>query len=223
MATYRYVAHDIAHDLKQLYDEAQINLASIVYWMHIVGDFYKRQRIDRYDAYQYLNVLSDVIPTVSGGKSFLTLPSFYDLLYDKGINYIEVVSGTAIDRFSRITVSQLGRIRKSKEEVPSITNRCFYVEGHKLYLMPTLTNTDKVTVGLYTSFDTTAVISLDDEFVFPQDMIPRLKADLLNMGRLVLSMPDNALNDGTANPSQRPSLPTQQVTAPADETQQQNV
>lgn len=221
MATYRYIAHDIAHDLKQLYDDAQVNLASIAYWMHIVGDYYKRIRIERYDAHQYLSTIRGVTPTVDADGTYITIPAVYDFQRDKGVDYVEIVVGGKILRCSWTTVSQLGRIRVSKEEAPSATNPVCYLDAHRLYLLPGNLTYTSCTLGLYTSFDTTKTIKLDDEFVFPQDTLPRLKADLLNMGRLVLAMPENAVNDGTSQPTQKASIPNQPVTAPADETQQQ--
>lgn len=221
MATYRYIAHDIEHDLKQLYDDAQINLASIAYWMHIVGDYYKRLRIERYEAHQYLNRIKNATPTVDEDGTYFTIPQVYDFQRDRGVDYVEVIISNKTFRCSWTTVSQLGRIRVSKEETPTSTNPVYYLEGDRVYLLPSDATYTSCSLGLYTSFDTAKALNLDDEFIFPQDLLPRLKADLLNMGRLVLAMPENAVNDGTAQPTQKASLPNQPVTAPADETQQQ--
>lgn len=214
MATYRYVAKDIEKDLKQLYDDAQISLASIAYWMHIVGDYYRRIRIEKYNAHQYLNIFNTNLTTSDDVGSFINVPPIYDYQLDKGIDFLEIQVGGVFVRCSYVTLAQLGRITKIPEEVPTNTNPVFYMVGHRAFVLPKQPQGTICNAGLYLAFETTKVINLDDEFEFPQDMLPRLKADLLSMGRLVLSMPDNAVNDGSAAPTQRGSLPNQPVTSP---------
>jgi len=54
---------------------------------------------------------------------------------------------------------------------------------------------DSVEVGLFSTFDPTTPPNLDEEFNFPNELIPVLQRQVLDIGRFVLQIPAERIND----------------------------
>lgn len=224
MNTYRYIANDIRTSLKQIYDDAEISLSLVVYWMHIFGDALKKQHIEKYSSGAFLSIFRSVPVERDVDANmpypFVELPQgIYDYDLDKGIEYITYPYAYTRNReqmvghikFTRTTFNALERLNMREEERPSPSNPYFVRSGERVYLVGVeRVNLLTVEMGLSTTFDVTAAISLDDPFDFPEHLLPLLRRQILEMGRFVLMVPDNLRNDGTSQdiegtvPSTRP-------------------
>ena len=112
--------------------------------------------------------------------------------------------------FTRTSPSKAARLYFREDEKPLPSNPYFYRVGDRLYFLGTETlNLSSVELGLKTSFDPTDVnMDIDQDFEFPQDLLPLLKRQILDMGRFVLQVPEDLLNDGSG---QVKPLPTQKL------------
>lgn len=226
MATYRFVANDIRTSLKQMYDDADISITLVVYWMHVFGDRLKKLHIDKYSSGAYLSRFIGV-PIEHDDPDpypFIIIPQrVYDYDKDKGIGYITYNSSISVGgepvlgsvEFQRTTPSGLKFLYLREEERPSPDNPYFYRVQDKLYLVGVeRINLLTVEVGLYTAFDpsvfNSSTFSLDNIFDFPEHLLPLLRREILEMGRFVLMVPDNVINDGSGQDTQN-QIPSAKV------------
>ena len=224
MATYRYVANEVKFALKQTFDDADIKLPMVVYWMHVIGDRFKKLHIEKYSSGAFLSIFRDVPVEQDEGipYKFIELPSrIYDFHRDEGVEYISYHHSVSLWgqhpltglKFTRVAPNDLEFLYYRKEEKPSPKNPYFYRAGDRLYLVG-VENLfiPMVEVGLYTTFDPSRVINLDDTFDFPEHLLPLLTREILNLGRFVLMSPSNMVNDGTSKDfesgSQSPRVPS---------------
>jgi hypothetical protein len=223
MATYRFVANDIRTSLKQMYDDADISLVLVIYWMHVFGDRLKMLHIGKYSSGAFLSRFT-AVPVERDDPDpypFITLPQrIYDYDKDKGIGYITYDSSISVGgepvlgsvEFQRTYPSALKFLYSREEERPSPDNPYFYRVGDKVYLVGVeRVNLLSVDLGLFTTFDPTIfsspTFSIDNTFDFPEHLLPLLRREILEMGRFVLLIPDNVNNDGSGqvNPGEVPS------------------
>jgi hypothetical protein len=124
--------------------------------------------------------------------------------------------------FTRTTPSKSARLYFRDEERPVPTNPYFYRLNKNIYLLGVESvEVSAVEVGLKTSFDPLAVaLDFDQEFQFPSELLPILKRKILDLGRFVLSVPSDLLNDGTGLQSK--SMPTQKLVSVNDRPQDYN-
>lgn len=236
MNTYRYVANDIRTSLKQIYDDADISLALVVYWMHIFGDALKKQHIEKYSSGAFLSIFRSVpvekdIDT-NMPYPFITLPQgIYDYDLDRGVDYITYPYSYTEGRkqmvgnvkFTRSNFNALERLNMREEERPSPSNPYFCRAGERIYLIGVeRINLMTVEMGLKTTFDVTSAITLDDPFDFPEHLLPLLRRQILEMGRFVLMVPDNLRNDGTSQDIEN-AVPSTRAMGSAIQPQQQQV
>lgn len=210
MATYRYAANEIKYALKQNFDDADITMSLVVYWMHVIGDRFRKLHIEKYSSGAFLNVFRDVPVEQDEAVpyKFIELPArIYDYHKDEGVNYISYHHSVGLlglhplsgVKFTRVDPNELELLYYRKEERPSPSNPYFYRVGDRLYLVGIESiNIRYVELGVFTTFDPTRVINLDDVFDFPEHLLPLLTREILNLGRFVLMSPGNQVNDGTS-------------------------
>ena len=219
-ATLRYIVYDILRDFKQNNAGAEISEYQLTYWVIVHADRLKKQHIQKIDSGQFLNVFdvnievnNDLSSSLSGRK-YITLPqSIYDFDLDKGISYITFdQDGGDLPEFSTITFGrttpgEAKRLYFREEEEPSATNPYFYRIGNLIYFLGIEDESvDSVEVGLYTAFDpTSSSLDIDQPFDFPQDLIPILKRQILDLGSWAMMVPKDMVNDGQSNQGQIPS------------------
>ncbi len=207
MVSLRLVVYDILNDLKQIYDDADLTPYKVFYWVMIHADRLKKQHMEKIDSGAFSTpFILTVNVEPDNGRNYFTLPaSIYDIDKDGAIDYITYTPAVDLSlptfasvTFTRTTPSKAGRLYFREEETPAPDNPYFYRQGDKIYLLGVeQINLTEIEVALKLSFDPTdTTIDLDDEFDFPSDLIPILKRQLLDMGRFVLNIPKDAINDG---------------------------
>jgi hypothetical protein len=229
--TYRYVVYDLLNDLKQMYDDADITPFKVLYWVMVHADRLKKQHIEKVDSGAYSTRFDvPVVVDQVNGRHYITLPGqIYDYDKDKGVDYITYDHSVDPDipvfasvGFTRTTPSKAARLYYRDDERPSASNPYFYRQGERLYFLGTEEiNLTSVEVALKLSFDPTSLtMELDDPFEFPSDLIPTLKMQILNMGRFVLQIPRDLINDGAG--AQNKQMPTQKLISVNQPEQQVN-
>jgi len=230
MVTYRYVVYDILNDLKQIYDDAGLTPFKVFYWICIFADRLKKQHIDKISSGAYVSpftVAITVEPT--NGRNYFILPlTIYDFDKDGGVDYIAYspnidlsLPGFSSVTFTRTTPSKAARLYFREEEVPTPSNPYFYRLSDRIYLLGVeQINITEVEVGLKTTFNPSDItLDIDDEFPFPADLLPLLKRQILDMGRFVLNIPSDKINDGNGFDSK--IMPTQKLISVNDPDLQQ--
>lgn len=206
-ATLRYIVYDLLRDFKQAFSEASISEYQLTYWVLVHADRMKKQHIQKLDSGEYIHIFDVEIEADSSkdDRRYLPMPArVYDFDLDKGIafiNYYPTDDNTPTDiiTFSRTTAATIRLLYFRGEETPSLTNPYFYRVNDKLYLLgvDALTYPTALEVGLYSTLDPTDLtLDIDQDFDFPQDLIPVLKRQVLDMGLWVLNVPSDLVNDG---------------------------
>jgi len=209
-ATLRFVVYDLLGDFKQLYDDADISPFKMTYWVLVHADRLRKQHIEKHDASAYLqrfDVPVRVNPTT--GRNYFELPvGIYDMPNDAAIKYITYapeidlhvpVLGSVV--FTRTTPTKARRLYFREDERPSPSNPYFYRENKYVILLGIeQLNITTLETGLIGNLNPADVdMDIDQPFDFPQDLIPVLKRQVLDMGRFVLMLPKDLTNDGTAS------------------------
>jgi hypothetical protein len=217
--TLRYLISDIEKILRQNIDDSSITKSHILFHILTVADRLKSQHIDKrnsgaflhiYDEIPVLKSISSTNPDLIKGRHYFDLPtSVYDFNLDYGINYISysLFDETCIPpftyvQFSRTTPAESRILYMTEDEKPSPKNPYFYRVGRYVYLLGTeCINLSKIEVGLYSSYNIndyfTSSCLLDEPFDFPNELIPILRREVLDLGRFLLLMPKDLVNDGS--------------------------
>ena len=128
MATWRQVVYDIYTDLKQAFDDAEISLNHVKYWVAICGSRLLVQHIDKRDSGAFLSVFHDIhVHTDAYGYKYIDLPEvILDYDKDSGIEYVSY--DVCVDnctppftsvQFTRISPSAARILYYTEEEKPS--------------------------------------------------------------------------------------------------------
>jgi hypothetical protein len=219
-ATLRQVVYDLMGDFKQLYADAEFTPYKILYWVLVHADRLRKEHILKIDsgAYTYpfiVNVLVDPI----NGRNYFELPAaIYDMDGDEGVDYICYDPAIDMDlptfasnTFNRTTPERAVRLYFRDEETPSPSNPYFYRLNSRIYLLGTeQINLTSLEVGLKTTLNPNDVdMDIDQPFDFPQDLIPLLKRQVLDLGRFVLQIPRDLTNEGI--PISNKGMPAQKL------------
>ena len=207
MVTVRHIVYDILNDLKQIYDDADLTPFKVFYWVCIHADRLKKQHMDKIDSGAYVSPFTLAVTVEpSNGRNYFVLPSaIYDFDKDGGVDYITYspdidlsLPGFSGVKFTRTTPSKARRLYFREEETPSPSNPYFYRLSDRIYLLGVeQINITEVEAGLKLSFNPVdPTLDIDDEFQFPSDLLPLLKRQILDMGRFVLQIPSDKINDG---------------------------
>lgn len=87
------------------------------------------------------------------------------------------------------------------DEKPSPANPYFYRAEDRLYLLGIeCINPCGIELGIYTDVDPDTC-DLDEEFPLPTELIPILQRYVMDLGRFVLMMPNDRINEGNADMS----------------------
>ena len=230
--TLRMVVYDLLNDFKQIYDDAQLTPFKVLYWTLVFADRLRKQHVEKTDSGAYTvrfdNVPVKVDPVT--GRNYFELPApIYDLAKDGGIDYVSYppdmdlsipMWGSVV--FTRTTVPNVMRLYFRDEERPAPNNPYFYRQNKYVYLLGVEEiNLTKIEVGLKTTLEPASLTTdLDTVFDFPQDLIPVLKRQLLDIGRFVMQIPSDLVNDGAAFDQKQ--MPQQKISSVNDQNEQQN-
>lgn len=206
-ATYRHVVYDLLRDFKQRYSQASISEYQMLYWVMVHADRLRKQHIQKIDSGEYLVIYPSVaVTTDASDHKYFDLPArIYDYDLDKGISYISFIQGSGesspaftTQTFGRTTPAQAQRLSFREEETPSSDNPYFYRVGDEIHLLGVEDITlEYVEIGIYQSLNPADLnLDIDQPFDFPQDLIPVLKRQVLDLGLFVLNVPADLKNDG---------------------------
>jgi len=219
-ATLRMIVYDLLRDLKQVYAEATITPYQAAYWVLVHADRLKKLHIEKRDSGAFVTVYDvDVAVDPDNGRNYFVLPiNIYDIHLDRGIAYISYPPGIDLDLpafagtvFTRTNVEKIRRLYYREDERPSPANPYFYRIQDRIYLLG-VEQIDLLTaeVGLNATFDPASTsLTLDQTLDFPQDLIPTLKRQILDMGRFVMMVPRDMSNDGASIKS--PGMPADKI------------
>lgn len=230
----RTVVDDLIKDFKQHFDDKQIQKAQVAHWIIMIGNRLLSQHISKRDSGAYLSIYAGVPievstitnnPNVVKGRKHIVLPTcIFDYDMDGGIEYISYYNETekntcppAFTRqtFTRTTPSDIQRLYMSEYEEPNPCNPYFYRAGQYIYLVGVeCINPDNVEIGIYSTLKpiTDPTIDLDAPFPFPEELLIQLKRQVLDLGRFVMVIPEERVNDGIDSEQQK-NIPMNKLTS----------
>lgn len=229
MATYRFVSYDISETLKQNYDDAEVNLIQIIYWIQVVANRLRAARIPITEGGMYLSVFDSVPVKMDTAhtpvRKYIELPEdIYDFPFEMAVNYItycinsgDCCQGPAFAQanFTPTTPLKSRRLYFGPYEKPSPSNVYFYRVGDKIYFLGIECIEVKcLEAGLYTALDPTQVCDLDEEIPVSADQIEIIKFQVMKIARFATLIPKDLVNDGTGQIAR-----TQEAQVPEPEAQ----
>lgn len=217
MATYRYVGKDIQTSLNKAFDDADIRLPQIIYWIQIVANRLRKEEYDLTETGQFLSTFSSVsVSKDIKDRAYFDLPTpIMDLPNEGGIRYITYnydsgccCSGATFAQvfFQPTSVEKVHALYMDEYEKPSPKNPYFYVVGDKVdtvdvnrvYLVGVdCIHIKDVEIGILSSLDPSAVCNLDDEIPLPDERIEELTKTVIDIGRFAILMPEERVNQGS--------------------------
>jgi hypothetical protein len=210
------VIFDFLTNFKQKFDDADIRPTQVLFWIQV---FVNKLRTDSYEANNtgsYISTYSSVtVLRDNKDRPYFDLPvQILDLTNERGINYITYneetccCAGPPMSQvfFQPTKVSALNRLYGDEYEKPSTTNPYFYrigdrhdgVSVNRVYLLGVECIVLKdVEIGILSALDPRDICSYDDEVPLAPDLIEVLQKSLLALGRFVMLVPDERVNDGS--------------------------
>lgn len=230
METLRTICSDIALDLKQDKDDADIPELQLWYWALIVADRLRMQHIIKRRSGAFLTTF--VLPVDRqapfANRPFVTLPaSIYDYDLDAGVESLSYYrEDECRPDFIRVNLSRTSPGELRGREMSVYQSSCngnpkFWREGDRLYLVGVDAELENVEAKLYTTLPDISNVNPDQPLDFPKELILPLKMEILRMGRFVLALPGQYLtNDGTNRPAEQVNLAPQtaSVNSPVNRT-----
>jgi len=214
---YRTVIFNALKSFNEVFDDANIKRNQVMYWALVVVN---RLRVDQYKKTEsgiFISTFSSVVVVRDNkGRQYFDLPAMImDLPNEGGVEYItyNIETGCCCDgdNFSQIffqptTPSKSHRLYGDEYEKPSTTNPYFYRIGDKhdgvkvdrIYLVGTdCIEIKDVEIALLATLDPKTICSLDDVIPLPDEREQELMQGILEIGRFVMMMPKERINDGT--------------------------
>lgn len=204
--TYKYAVADCKLTLKQNFPDAEISSASILFWIRTCENFIRQRTLKVESTGAYLSEFygANAIPVITDSiKKWIALPqNIYDLMFEKGIEYISLnMPGVPFGKQIRFTQTDSDRIQRlyyNPYEVPSPGNPYFYRIGNNIYLLGIETvSVANVNLGIYGSLDPRPVLlPLDTPLGINDEQYVSLKDMILSMGRFAMLIPDSRKETG---------------------------
>jgi len=214
MATYRYVAFDLLTSLKKMSDDADIRIPQVVYWIQVVAN---RLRVDQFlktDTGLFTSTFNNVtVSTDLNGKKYIELPAaIMDLPNEEGVELISYCADACDPTpqstvfFQPTTLSRTPLLYYDEYTIPSSTNPYFYRVGDKVdgakvnrlyFLGLECLEVDCVDIAIRCSLNPSDICNLDDEIPLPDERIKELMEEILAIGRFVMMIPEERINQGT--------------------------
>jgi hypothetical protein len=231
--TIRFVVFDLLNDLQQVYKDSKLSPFKVFFWVMTFADRLRYQHVAKSEtgAFVYkFHVDIEVDPIT--GRNFFTLPAaIYDLEDDGGIAYLTYPPEYDLSlplfssvTFTRTTPGKAARLYFRDDERPGPQNPYFYRLNDTIWLLGTEEiNLLHLEAGLKTSLAVADPLTdIDLPLDLPVHLLPVLKRQILDIGRFVLQIPADRINDGTFFDSK--VMPTNKITSvnDVDQTQQYN-
>ena len=201
---YRYAVSDIKNSLKIITKDAEISTQTVVFWIRTAENFIRQRTLKVTDTGSYLSEYYGVnaIPVQTDNiKKWISIPSVYDLDYEKGINYIsynQTPFGKQV-RFQQTDVNIIDQLWYSPYEKPSPSNPYFYRVGNNIFLLGiegvAVVN---VNAGLYAALDPRPVLLSPDAYLQINDeQYVSLREMVLGFGKFVMVVPSSRVEIGS--------------------------
>jgi hypothetical protein len=221
MATWRQVVYDTWSSLKQAFDDGDISISHVQYWVSVHASQLLSQHIDKRDSGAYLTEFHNIQVSTDPitGYKYIDLPAdIFDYDKDGGIEFISY--GVCVDdctppftsvMFSRITPSASRLLYFTEEERPTPANPYFYRVDDRIYFLGLeCINACGIDMAIYMTVDP-MTCDLDDDFPLPDELIPVLIRRVLDIGRFVMSMPSDRINEGDTTVGGSQNIPTSKL------------
>jgi len=213
--TYRYVVYDLQKSFSAAFDDADFTFNQILYWVMVVGNRMRVQQNTITNSDLFTSTFSSVpVLLDSNGASYIDLPvQIMDLPNNAGIIYITFnietckCEGPLFSQvwFQGINLGSVQHLYLDEYTKPSIKNPYYYRVGHqvdgvgvnRLYLLGLeCTKIEDVEIAVKSSLDPKLVCNIDDQISLPDELIQDLMMQVLQLGRFVMLMPSENVNDG---------------------------
>jgi len=215
---FRTVVDDLMKDFKQQFDDKNLQRSQVAHWLIMLGNRLLSQHISKRDSGAFLSIYPDIPiqvatenigPNIIKGRKYIVLPTcIFDYDKDGGVEYIsyymdkqEPTCPPPFTRqtFNRTTPGDIQRVYMSEYEKPSAKNPYWYRAGHNIFLLGIeCVNPKAIEIGIYSTIKpiTDPDIDLDGDFPFPEELLIQLKRQVLDLGRFVMVIPEERINDG---------------------------
>ena len=213
--TYRYVVYDLQKNFNASFDDANFTFNQILYWVQVVANRLRAQEQGFNDSDLYTSTFSSVpVLTDSNGMSYIDLPvQIMDLPNNAGVVFVTYnvesckCEGPTFAQvwFQSVNLGAVQHLYLDEYTKPSIKNPYFYrigshVDGaavNRLYLLGIeCINVEDVSIAVKSSLDPTTVCNLDEQISLPDELIQELMMQVLQLGRFIMLMPNESVNDG---------------------------
>lgn len=213
--TYRYVIYDLDKSFNAAFDDADFTLNQIMYWVMVVANRMRLQQTVATNTDLFTSTFNNVpVLTDTKGRKYIDLPAqIMDLPNNSGVIYITYneetchCEGPAFAQvwFQGVNLGSVQHLYLDEYTKPSAKNPYFYrigdrvdgVKVNRIYLLG-LECIDVVDleIAIKATLDPRQLCSLDDEIPLPDEMIQDLMMQVLQLGRFVMLMPKENINDG---------------------------
>jgi hypothetical protein len=213
--TYRYVVYDLQKSFNAAFDDANFTRNQILYWVQVVANRLRVQHNAITNSDLFTSTFSSVaVQTDDKGRKYIDLPvQIMDLPNNSGIVYITYnvetckCSGPTFAQvwFQGTGLGAVQHLYLDEYTKPSVKNPYFYRVGDKvdgvsvnrIYLLGLeCIEVEDVEIALKASLDPKKVCNLDDNIPLPDELVQELMMQVLQLGRFVMLMPSENVNDG---------------------------
>lgn len=213
--TYRYVVYDIEKSLKKTFDDADITINQILYWVMVVANKIRAQHEGIAKSDLYTSTFSDVaIQEDDKGRKYIDLPTqVMDLPNNAGIVYISYNMETNCCRgpvfaqtpFEPVNVGDVQHLYFDKYTTPSPKSPYFYrigdkyngVDVNRVYLLGIeCVDVEDLEIAVKSTLNPKTLCNLDEEIPVPDEFIQSLIMEVLQLGRFVMMIPEERENTG---------------------------
>lgn len=215
MATYRYVVYDLQKSLSASFDDADFTFTQILYWVSVVANRLRVEGNAVTNSDLYTSTFYPVaVQKDDKERKYIDLPAqIMDLQNNAGVIYITYNVDTnschgpafAQTWFQGVNIGAVQRLYMDEYEKPSAKNPYFYRVGDKvndvsvnrMYLLGIeCINVADVEIAIKASIDPKNICSLDDDIPLPDEMVSVLINEVLKLGKFIMMMPEEMVNDG---------------------------
>ena len=238
--TYRYVIHDLQKNFNASFDDADFTLNQILYWVMVVANRLRVQQVLATNSDLFTSTFSSIaVHTDTKGRKYIDLPTqIMDLPHNGGVVYITYNEETchcegpsfAQVFFQGVNLGNVQHLYLDEYTKPSAKNPYFYRIGHivdgtgvnRIYLLGLeCIDVADVEIAVRSSLDPKVLCNVDEEIPLPDELIQELMMQVLQLGRFVMLMPNENVNDGEDGGKLDSSLYANRAVNLPDTTQQQ--
>jgi hypothetical protein len=238
--TYRYVVYDLQKNFNATFDDADFTFNQVLYWVMVVANRIRIQQVIATNSDLFTSTFNDIpVHTDVRGRKYIDLPTqVMDLPNNAGVIYITYNEDTCSCEgptfaqvwFQPVNIGSIQNLYGDEYTKPSTKNPYFYRVGHevdgigvnRLYLLGIECAPVKdVEIAIRSSLDPKKLCNIDEDIPLPDEMIQDLMMQVLQLGRFIMLMPKENVNEGTDNAELNTSMYANRAVNLPDTTQQQ--